>query len=363
MGSELASYAAKLASGEMKPDAAQDAVAEGLARLAAALVRPAGGFLAKVFARPDAPPKGLYIHGPVGRGKTLLMDCFFADVELPRKRRVHFHAFMREVHARIHAERAAHSAHDALKQVACAIAGEARLLCLDEMQVSDITDAMIIGRLFEALFERGTVVVTTANLPPQGLYRDGLNRQLFLPFIALLERQMDVVSLAGPLDYRLNRIKGYETWVTPLGPAADAKVQTLWRRLTDTQTGQPAEIALLGRKLLVPQAARNAARFSFAALCEAPLGPADYLALIDAFNLIFVENIPVFGPADRNAVKRFILFIDTLHDRRGRLVASAAAIPQGLTPPEDHAFTFQRTVSRLAEMQSAAWWGGRIVDT
>jgi cell division protein ZapE len=264
---------------------------------------------------------------------------------------------MQDVHARLHAARKREQ--DAIAPVARALAREARLLCLDEMQISDIADAMIIGRLFQVLIGHGVTVVTTSNLPPEELYRDGLNHQLFLPFVKFIAAKLDVISLDGDTDYRLGRIKSHETFVTPLGRQADARIQETWRRLTDCERGEPIEIEVKGRKLAVPQAAHGCARFSFADLCEAPLGPADYLAIARNFRTIFIEHIPVLKSAQRNEAKRFATLIDTLYDGHVRLVASSAG------PPEEiyrHA-EFARTASRLREMQSASWWGKKIAET
>ncbi len=306
--------------------------------------------------------KGLYVHGEVGRGKTMLMDLFFADAAVQPKRRVHFHAFMQDVHRRLHAARAT-QVQDAIAPVAKALAAEARLLCLDEMQVTDIADAMIVGRLFEGMLAAGTVIVTTSNLKPDDLYRDGLNRQLFLPFIQLIRERMEVVSLDSATDYRLGRVKAHETFLTPVSPQADAQLQDLWRRLTDTEQGEPLDIDVLGRKLHVPQAAHGCARFSFSDLCERPLGPPDYLALAHSFRIVFIEHIPALNPERRNEAKRFVLMIDTFYDAKVRLVATAETPPEGIYPGGDHAFEFGRTVSRLKEMQSAGWWGKKIAET
>jgi cell division protein ZapE len=314
------------------------------------------------FKKPPILPRGLYIHGDVGRGKTMLMDLFFHVVKIEPKRRAHFHAFMQDVHARLHVARSSQT-HDALAPVAKAIAAGARLLCLDEMQISDIADAMIIGRLVEGLLAAGTVIVTTSNLAPDQLYRNGLNRQLFLPFIDLIGEKMDVVALDGRTDYRLGRVKAHESFLTPLGPGNDAKMQDLWRRLTDTEAGAPAEIVVLGRKLHVPQAARGCAKFAFDELCGQPLGPPDYLALARNFGTVFVTGIPRLGPERRNEAKRFVLLVDALYDARVRLVASSEQPPEGICQAGDHAFEFGRTVSRLKEMQSASWWGKKIVET
>jgi cell division protein ZapE len=357
----IAEYDRRIDAGALKPDPAQRAVVAKLDQLAEALrpSKPKGLFARR---KKSAAPRGLYIHGEVGRGKTMVMDLFHAVVDTTPKRRVHFHAFMQEVHKRLHAARQSH-AQDAIAPVAKAIAKEARLLCLDEMQITDIADAMIVGRLFEGLLAAGTVIVTTSNLAPDQLYRNGLNRQLFLPFIALIGARLDVVSLASPTDYRLGRVKAHETFLTPLTPENDRHLQDLWMRLTDTEKGEPLDIDVLGRKLHVPQAAHGCARFSFAALCEKPLGPPDYLALAENFRILFLEHIPALGPDRRNEAKRFVLLIDTLYDGKVRLAATSAQAPEGIYPAGDHAFEFGRTVSRLKEMQSASWWGKKIVET
>jgi cell division protein ZapE len=358
-------YAERVASGAARPDQGQAAVIERLAQLAGQIaVAPAkpAGFLARLRKPPTpALPKGLYIWGDVGRGKTMLMDLFFGAVEATPKRRVHFHAFMQDVHARLHAAR--RHAQDAIAPVAEALAREARLLCLDEMQIADIADAMIVGRLFESLFAKGVTLVTTSNLPPEDLYRDGLNRRLFLPFIALMRQKLDVVALAGDTDYRQGRVKAHETFVTPLGPASDAKIEELWQRLTDVEHGEPMEIDVLGRTLHVPEAAHACCRFSFADLCERPLGPPDYLAIAHNFRTVFLEHIPALAKNRRNEARRFVTLIDTLYDAHVKLVASSAAQPEAIYPAGEHAFEFHRTASRLREMQSASWWGKKIVET
>ena len=359
----LSEYDRRRDAGLIKPDAAQRAVVAKLDELAAQLkaAAPASGLLAR-FRKPPPPPKGLYIHGEVGRGKTMVMDLFHEAVDIAPKRRVHFHAFMQDVHRRLHAARQSHT-QDAIAPVAAALAKEARLLCLDEMQITDIADAMIVGRLFEGLLAAGTVIVTTSNLAPGQLYRNGLNRQLFLPFIDLIGRRLDVVSLDSPTDYRLGRVKAHETFLTPISPETDARLQDLWQRLTDTEKGTPMDIDVLGRKLHVPEAAHGCARFSFAGLCEQPLGPPDYLALAQNFQILFLEHIPELNPDRRNEAKRFVLLIDTLYDGKVRLVATSAQAPEGIYPAGDHAFEFGRTVSRLKEMQSASWWGKKIAET
>ena len=352
-------YDRKVAIGQLQGDAAQRRAAERLEALAVRLaVTRKVGRIGRWLGRPEpVPPKGLYIHGPVGRGKTMLMDMFYAAVDGPAKRRAHFHAFMQDVHGRLHGAR--RRERDAIAPVAKALAGEVKLLCLDEMQISDIADAMIVGRLFAALIDLGTVVVTTSNLPPQELYPDGLNRQLFLPFVKLIAAKLDVLPLDGDTDYRLGRVKAHESFVTPLGREADASIQETWRRLTDSERGEPLEIEVKGRKLKVPQAANGCARFTFADLCEAPLGPADYLAIARHFRTIFIEHVPVLTPSQRNEAKRFVTLIDTLYDSHVRLVTSSEGPPEGIYRRTE----FARTASRLREMQSASWWGKKIAET
>jgi cell division protein ZapE len=352
-------FAEEIASGDLRFDAAQGDVAVKLDALADALeARDKRGFLARRFGG-NGDLRGLYIQGEVGRGKTMLMDLFFAHLDVAAKTRIHFHGFMQDIHK----HRQALKSGDVIEEIAKQLAPTMQVLCLDEMQVSDIADATILGRLFEALMARGTVIVTTSNVPPDGLYKDGLNRQLFLPAIAMLNEKLEVVSLESPTDYRLGRVKAWESFVTPLGSKADAHVQRIWERLAETPKGAPAELPVLGRKLPVPEAAHGCARFSFAELCEAPLGPPDYLALAAAFKTVFVEGIPALKTSQRNEAKRFVLLIDTLYDARVRLVASSARPPEQIYPKGDHRFEFGRTISRLQEMQSAAWWGQKIVET
>ena len=355
----LDSYAEKVREGELRDDATQAIVVAQLDKLAQALeVRERRGAIGKFLGK-NGTPKGIYIFGDVGRGKTMLMDLFFAGLQVNAKLRIHFHAFMQDIHKR----RQALKDGDVVAQIAMDLARQAQVLCLDEMQISDIADAMIVARLFQALMANGTVIVTTSNLPPDELYKDGLNRSLFLPAIKLMKSSFDVISLASPTDYRLGRVKAWESFVTPLGPQADAHVQKIWERLTDVPNGEPSEIPVIGRSLHVPESAHGCARFSFAELCEAPLGPPDYLALANHFQTIFVEGIPALKTSQRNEAKCFVLLIDTLYDARRHFVASSAQPPERIYPQGDHRFEFSRTISRLQEMQSAAWWGQKIVET
>jgi cell division protein ZapE len=352
-------YAAALAEGRLKPDAAQYQVWQRLEKLNLSLATQPKSFWQRMSRTSSPPPRGLYIHGEVGRGKTMLMDLFFNSVQGIPKRRVHFHAFMQEVHAK----RSALRSDDVINTIADDLASDSTLLCLDEMQITDIADAMIIGRLFEALEKRGMCVVTTSNVPPEGLYKDGLNRQLFLPFITKLQNSLDVISLDSPHDYRLGRIKSHETFITPLGPQSTARLDRLWHDLTDGDTAEPMDIEILGRTLHVPAAAHSCARFSFSSLCESPLGPPDYLVITKTFRTVFIDGIPVLKTSQRNEAKRLVLMIDTFYDAGTRLVATAAAAPEGLYPKGQHGFEFKRTISRLREMQSASWWGKAIPET
>jgi cell division protein ZapE len=347
----LERYRALVAEKALKPDAEQQAAAQKLDTLARALksYKPGGWSL---FKKPG-PPRGLYIWGDVGRGKSMLMDLFFEAARVRAKTRVHFNAFMVQTHARIHAERQKGESDDPIPPVARAIASEATLLCFDEFQVTDVADAMILGRLFEQLFSLGVVIVATSNTPPEKLYEGGLNRQLFQPFIALIKERLDVLNLDGAVDYRLQRMAGMKVYLTPLGPDADRAMDEGWRKLTDEDRGTPMELTVLGRELPVPQAARGVARFSFDDLCKAALAAADYLTIAHTFRTVMIDRIPVMGPEMRNEARRFVLLIDTLYDEGVKLICSAAAPPEALYTDGDGAEAFRRTASRLAEMQSA----------
>ncbi len=356
-------YEQGIAEGHLERDAAQSAVVARLDALATHLAgyRPArkSGALGWLFGNSAEPPQGLYVWGSVGRGKTMLMDLFFAAAPVPRKRRVHFHAFMADVHGRIHAwrqqaKRGAVRGDDPIAPVADALADEAWLLCFDEFSVTDIADAMILGRLFQGLFARGVVVVATSNVEPSNLYSSGLNRALFLPFISLIQQRMDVVNLVARTDFRLEKLGGAPVYHVPADAAASAAMTAAFKSLTGHATGLPTEIQLLGRAIKVPQARLNVARFGFADLCDAPLGAQDFLAIARAFHTVFVDDIPVIAAAKANAAKRFIILIDALYDRHVKLIASAAAEPIGLFLGTEgrEAFEFERTASRLIEMRS-----------
>ncbi len=362
----LERYQALLDAGTIVQDPVQCCVAERLDALARTLERqpaPATeaprGLLGRLIGRTAAPaspgPKGLYIHGGVGRGKSMLMDLFFAEVHIEAKRRVHFHAFMLDVQARLHALRQASGKGEPLAQVARDLAAAARLLCFDEFHVVNIADAMILGRLFEAVFAEGVVVVATSNWPPDRLYEDGLNRARFLPFIDLLKERLEIVALDGPVDYRLERLRDLPVYHYPLGPEATAALDGIFKALADGVEPAPAELEVGLRRLAVPMAAGGAARFGFADLCAQPLGAADYLAIARRYHSVVLDGVPLLTPDRRNEARRFMTLIDALYECRVMLFLSAAAPAAGLYPQGDGAFEFQRTASRLMEMQSRDW--------
>lgn len=356
----LARFDALIASGELRADPDQRAAAEKLDRLQRELEAPApsSGFFGKLLgSKPAPPPRGLYIWGGVGRGKSMLMDLFHETLALPAKRRVHFHAFMLEVDRLIATERKAERK-DPLIAVALTMAADLKCLAFDEMVVTNTADAAIMGRFFTALMEAGTVIVTTSNRPPSDLYKDGLNRSLFLPFIDLVTREMDVLSLNGPVDYRLDRIGGLAMWHAPIGDAATAQVREAFFRLTDFAPEDAANVPTGtldlggGRTLHVPKSLKGVGVFSFKKLCGENRGAADYLAIAQAFHTVILVGIPKMGPENRNEAIRFTKLIDALYEHRVKLFATAAAEPEALYQAGDGAFEFARTVSRLNEMQS-----------
>lgn len=364
--SVAAFYAASVAAGRLEYDDGQRAVVEKLARLEARIAErrlahksSALGWLFASREHAAAPIKGLYLYGDVGRGKTMLMDFFFENSPVERKRRAHFHEFLLDVHDRIYAVRQSmkvgeHAGADPIKLVAEQLAEEAWLLCFDEFHVTDIADAMILGRLFAQLFERGIVMVATSNVPPEELYKDGLNRALFVPFIELLQARVDAVRLDARTDFRLEKLGGQPVWYMPADAAADASLDDAWRRLTAGEQGTAQELALKGRSIRVPRAYRGVARFSFHDLCEQPLAAADYLRIAREYHTIILDRIPVMTYDNRNAAKRFIILMDTLYDTNVKLIASAAAAPDALYRADEgfEALEFKRTASRLVEMRS-----------
>jgi len=359
-------YGERIAAGEIHTDAAQERVVARLERLHEALrdYRPASerrGLLGWLgLAEPRPTPKGIYLWGPVGRGKSMLMDMFFAAAPLERKRRVHFHAFMLDVHDRIERERRAQS-EEPVAKVAADLASEAALLCFDEFQVNDIADAMILERLFRALLEAGTIVVATSNRQPKRLYENGLQRDRFLPFIALLHERLDNVELDSGRDYRLARMRGRKVYHWPNDAAAYAALESAFADLTDYGDIRSETLTVLGRTLAVPRAGRNVAWFSFDELCAQPLAAADYLALAERYAALIVEGIPRLSPRERNEAQRFHILIDALYEARTLLVASAEVPPEEIYVAGDGAFEFERTVSRLIEMQSEDYLANRRV--
>ena len=367
MGQVQSAYHALVVAGELRPDPEQLAAVRRLDDLAEALERIEAnqnkrlGFLERWFTTKPVfhSPRGVYLWGDVGRGKSMLMDLFFANVASAGKRRVHFAEFMLEVHGRLAVERRK-EAGDPILPVAHDLAGEARLLCFDEMMVTNSPDAMILSRLFTALIDAGVTVVTTSNRAPSQLYLHGLNREHFLGFIGLIERRLDVVALNGPTDYRRDRLGAQDTWLLPNGAAATAQLSAAFFRLTDYPPEDGAhvpseELAVQGRTLRVPKALKGVAVLSFKRLCGEARGAADFLAIARRYHTVIIVGIPVLGPDNRNEAARFVQLIDALYEHKVKLLAAADAEPDRLYPTGDGRFEFQRTVSRLEEMRSDAY--------
>lgn len=343
-------YNQHVTDGHLSPDPAQEAVIPELDRIREALMNPEKKGL---FKRAPEPPKGLYLWGGVGRGKSMLMDMFVASMGDVSARRVHFHAFMQEIHNAMHEARKT-GVDDAIAPVAADVAAAVKLLAFDEMQINDITDAMIVGRLFQALFAAGVVVVTTSNRVPDDLYKNGLNREIFLPFIEIIKEKMVVWELTSPRDYRQDRLAGTQSYFTPANAESRAAMDAVWR---DLAGGEGVELALRvkGRDVVIPQFRNGVARAGFHALCSTSLGPADYLALAEATRVLMLDDIPALGRSNFNEAKRFVTLIDALYEAKVRLICSAAAVPEMLYLEGEGTFEFERTASRLREMQADGW--------
>ena len=349
-------YDARVADGRLHADPAQHAVLpllETLRHWAEENANRKVGLFAGLFARPAMPPPGVYLWGGVGRGKSMVMDLFFQATEITQKRRVHFHAFMQEIQHAMHEARKT-GVEDALAPVADRITADTRLLAFDEMQITDITDAMIVGRLFEKLLAAGVIIVTTSNRPPADLYQNGLNRALFLPFIAMLESRMQVIELESPNDYRQHRLSGAQVYFHPAG-RAKAQISAIWQDLTGGAGGEPLLLPVNGRTVELPRFASGIGRATFWDLCAKPLGPADFLAVAAACRVLILEDIPQLSAANYNEAKRFVTLIDALYEAKVRLICSAADEPERLYIEGTGSFEFERTASRLREMQGEGW--------
>ena len=368
----LATYRARVAQGELAADPAQEDAAMRLQALWETLrgydppppvpvAKP--GLLGRLFGRkpPEGPPApmGLYLVGQVGRGKSMLMDLFFAAAEVPRRRRIHFHRFIQEAHARFHAHKRAHpEIVDPIPPLADRIAAEASLLCFDEFQVHDIADALILGRLFEALFARGVVMVSTSNTAPDDLFRGQPGRDAFLPFIAILKNHVAVYELDSARDFRRQRLRGMATWHVPPDSRADSALDEVFAAMGGGETPRPIDLIVMGRTLRVPLAAGKVARFDFEALCGTALGAGDYLAIAGRFHTVVLDGVPRLSPDNFDKARRFIVLVDTLYDHHVKLYASADAMPDQLYMRGENAAMFERTASRLEEMRSQEYLDG-----
>jgi cell division protein ZapE len=356
-----AAYDARVAAGDIDRDPAQDVALAALSRVEAELAAARPSWLRK-----PAAVRGVYLWGPVGRGKSMLMDMFFAGAPVESKQRLHFHVFMAHVHRLVAAWRGGDAAarrarfhtakgDDPIPPVADVIAAEGRLLCFDELQVTDIADAMILGRLFEALFARGITLVATSNRPPEDLYKDGVNRQLFTPFVERLRARMDVIEVAGGRDYRLMRLRAAGVWFSPIDPDNRRTFDGLWRDLTGGEAEVAVELEVLGRRERLPRTSGDLLRMTFDEACVHPRGPEDYLAIAGRFHTLFLDGLPRLSPARRNEARRLATLIDALYEARARLVVLAEAEPGAIYPAGEQAFEFERAASRLEEMRSADW--------
>jgi cell division protein ZapE len=352
MASLQDTYARLVSDGKLRADPAQEAVMAEFDRIREGLERPARRGL---FRKAVEPPKGLYLWGGVGRGKSMLMDLFVASLDGIPARRVHFHAFMQEIHSAMHEVRKT-GVDDAIAPVAADVADKVRLLAFDEMQITDITDAMIVGRLFQGLFSAGVVVVTTSNRVPGDLYKNGINREVFVPFIRLIEERMVVHEMAGPTDYRQDRLSGAQVYFTPVNAESRAAMDAVWDDLAKGP-GEPLTLHVKGRKVVIPAFHNGMARAAFHDLCGQPLGAADYLALAEAVRVLLLDEIPRLGRSNFNEAKRFVTLIDALYEAKVRLICSAAAQPEMLYLEGEGVFEFERTASRLREMMAEGWGG------
>ena len=346
-------YEDRVKRGDLQRDGAQEAVLGLFDTVAKTLQKPVKKGLRGLFGKSAEPAKGLYLFGGVGRGKSMLMDLFYDHSAEPRKRRVHFHAFMQEIHALMHEARQK-GVEDAIEPVAAEVIKSARLLCFDEMQITDITDAMIVGRLFEKLFEAGVVIVTTSNRHPDDLYKDGLNRNLFLPFISMIKDRMEVYNLESETDHRQNRLQGHKTYFTPIDEAAEMAIQRVWTDVAGAAR-EPLVLHHKSREIVLPAFHNGVAMATFRELCGQPLGPGDYLTIAKAIRVLILKDLPRLSREGQNEAKRFVTLIDALYEAKVKLIASAAAEPESLYETGTGAFEFERTASRLREMMSADW--------